>query len=75
MVRHGFPVDLTVFILAKKKNGSIRLVVDFRAVYDATICYEKSLPLINYIFQKHGQFKIRSVLDMKDWFHQIPMKK
>ena len=63
------------FPVAKKEPGSYRLVVDFRAVNDATIADSYPLPLINDVLQKHGKFNIHSAFDMKDGFHQVPLKK
>ena len=61
--------------MAKKEPGTYRLVVDFRAVNDATIGDAYPLPLINDILQKHGVFELFSIFDMKDGFHQVPLKK
>ena len=63
------------FPVAKKEAGNYRLVVDFRAVNEATITDGHPLPLIGDILQKQGNFKMWSVLDMKDGFHQVPLKK
>jgi len=49
-------------------------VVDFRRLNDATIEDSHPLPRIGDILQRQGQYKIWSVLDMKDGFHQIPVK-
>src|SRR5689334_21223685 len=62
------------FPVAKKEPGSYRLVVDFRAVNEATIADSYPLPLINDALQKHGKFNIHSAFDMKDGFHQVPLK-
>ena len=63
------------FPVAKKEPGSYRLVVDFRAVNEATIADSYPLPLINDVLQKHGKFTIHSAFDIKDVFHQVPLKK
>ena len=69
------PWSSTSFPVAKKEPGTYRLVVDFRAVNEATITDGHPLPLINDILQAQGKFKMGSVLDMKDGFHQVPLKK
>ena len=63
------------FPVPKKKPGEYRLVVDFRALNDATEVDAHPLPRIEEILQRQGKFKIWSVLDMKDGYHQVPLKK
>ena len=63
------------FPVPKKKPGEYRLVEDFRRLNDATIDDAHPLPRIEDILQKQGAFKIWSVLDLKDGYHQMPLKK
>ena len=63
------------FPVPKKQPGTYRLVVDYRAVNDATITDAHPLPRIEDILQKQGMCKIWSVLDMREGYHQIPLKK
>ena len=63
------------FPVPKKKPGDYRLVVDFRALNEATENDAHPLPRIEEILQRQGKFKIWSVLDMKDGYHQVPLKK
>ena len=63
------------FPVPKKKPGTWRLVVDFRRLNEATVVDSHPLPRIGDILQRQGQFKIWSVLDMKDGYHQVPLKK
>jgi len=69
------PWNSPSFPVAKKAPGEYRLVVDFRAVNEATITDAHPLPLINDILQRQGKYKMWSVLDMVDGYHQVPMKK
>ena len=62
------------FPVPKKKPGEYRLVVDFRRLNDATIVDSHPLPRIGDILQRQGKFQIWSVMDMKDGYHQIPLK-
>ena len=62
------------FPVPKKKPGQWRLVVDFRALNEATETDAHPLPRIGDILQRQGQFRIWSVLDMKDGYHQVPLK-
>ncbi len=51
-----------------------RLVEDFRKLSDATVDDGHPLPRIEDILQKQGGYKIWSVLDLKDGYHQMPLK-
>ena len=62
------------FPVPKKLPGDYRLVVDFRKLNDATEVDAHPLPRIEDILQRQGNFKIWSVLDMKDGYHQVPLK-
>ena len=61
--------------MPKKQKGSYRLVVDYRKLNAATVVDSNPLPRIGDILQRQGRFKIWSVLDMKDGYHQVPLKK
>ena len=58
----------------KKNKGEYRLVIDYRYTNDCTKSDSYPLPRIGEILQRQGKFKIWSVLDMKDGFHQVPVK-
>ena len=62
------------FPVPKKKPGQWRLVVDFRALNDATEVDSHPLPRIADILQRQGKYRMWSVLDMKDGYHQVPLK-
>ena len=47
---------------------------DFRDVNDATEDDAHPLPRIVAILQRQGAFKIWSTLDLKDGYHQMPLK-
>ena len=68
-------MEFPPFPVAKKEPGTYMLVVDFRAVNEATITDGHPLPLINDILQAQDKFKMWSVLEMKDGFHQVSLKK
>jgi len=63
------------FPVPKKKPGEYRFVVDYRALNDATITDAHPLPRIEDLLQKQGQYRVWTVLDMKDGYHQVPLKK
>ncbi len=62
------------FPVAKNKPGEYHLVEDFRKLNDATVDDGQPLPRIEDILQKQGGYKIWSVLDLKDGYHQMPLK-
>ena len=62
------------FPVPKKKPGEYRLVEDFRRLNDNTIDDAHPLPRIEDILQKQGSYKMWSVLDLKDGYHQMPLK-
>ena len=69
------PWNSPSFPVPKKLPGDYRLVVDYRALNAATETDAHPLPRIEEILQRQGIFKIWSVLDMKDGYHQVPLKK
>jgi hypothetical protein len=63
------------FPVPKKKPGEYRLVEDFRKVNDTTIDDAHPLPRKEEILQRQGYCKMWSCLDLKDGYHQMPLKK
>ena len=61
------------FPVPKKDPGKWRLVIDYRKLNDATVVDGHPIPRIEEILERQGKFKIWSVLDLKDGFHQIPI--
>jgi hypothetical protein len=64
-------------ILGERKVAWGKLVYrieDFRKVNDNTEDDAHPLPRIEDIFQKQGNCKIWSMLDLKDGYHQMPLK-
>ena len=51
------------------------MVVDYRRLNEVTVVDSHPLPRIGDILQRQGRFQIWSVLDMKDGYHQVPLKK
>ena len=63
------------FVVAKKGSSKWRLVVDYRALNEATAADGYPLPRINDILVQYGRKAIFSVMDLKDAFHQVPLHK
>lgn len=61
-------------ILVKKRDGSDRLCVDFRALNRVTVKDRYPLPLIDDHIDRLGSYRFFSSLDMATGFHQIPLK-
>jgi hypothetical protein len=61
------------FPVPKKDPGKWRLVIDYRKLNDATVVDGHPILRIEEILERQGKFKIWSVLDLKDGFHQIPI--
>lgn len=62
-------------LLVKKKDGSDRMCVDFRALNANTVKDRYPLPLIDDHIDRLGKAKYFTSLDMATGFHQIPMDK
>lgn len=60
-------------LLVKKRDGSDRLCVDFRALNRITVKDRYPLPLIDDHIDRLGSSKYFSCLDMASGFHQIPI--
>ena len=56
-----------------KKDGKLRLCIDFRNLNTHVMNDSYPLPNINNILHNLGKGKIFSCLDLKQGFHQIPL--
>ena len=62
-------------VVPKKTPHDWRTVIDYRYVNTQIRFDAYPLPRIGEILQRQGKYKIWTVLDMKDGFHQIPLHK
>ena len=58
-------------VLVKKKNGQLRLCIDFRQLNSRTVKDNYALPRIEEILESLSGNKYFSVLDMKSGYHQV----
>ena len=56
----------------RKKDGRLRLCVDYRALNEATVPDNYTIPRIDYIKQ-HVRGTIFTTIDLKDGFLQVPV--
>ena len=61
-------------VLVRKKDGSLRICIDYRQLNKATIRDAYALPRIDQIFDYLSGAKYFTVLDMKSGYHQVPIK-
>ena len=61
-------------VLAKKKDGKLRLCIDFRQLNNRTIKDNYALPRIDEILESLSGNRYFSVLDMKSGYHQIEIE-
>ena len=61
-----------MFVVAKK-GGKWRVVVDFRALNEATILDAHPLPRIEDILVEQGRRQVYSILDLKNALHHVPL--
>jgi hypothetical protein len=62
-------------LFAQKKDGSIRLCVDYRGLNDITVKDRILLPLISETLDRLSGAQVFSALDLKDTYYRIPIKK
>ncbi len=61
-------------IPVKKKDGSIRIVVDYRKLNSVTIPMPFYMPSTEEIISSLGNAKVMSKLDLARGFHQVPVE-
>ena len=58
-------------LLVEKKDGSLRMVVDYRGLNEVTIKNKYPLPMINDLFDRLQGAKVFSKIDLRSGYHQL----
>ena len=61
-------------LLVKKKDGSLRMVVDYRGLNEVTIKNKYPLPMINDLFDQLQGAKVFSKIDLRSGYHQLKIR-
>ena len=58
----------------EKKDGSLRMVVDYRGLNEVTIKNKYPLPMINDLFDRLQGAKVFSKIDLQSGYHQLKIR-
>ena len=61
-------------LLVEKKDGSLRMVVDYRALNEVTIKNKYPLSMINVLFDQFHGAKVFSKIDLRSGYHQLKIR-
>jgi Reverse transcriptase (RNA-dependent DNA polymerase) len=64
-----------LILFVRKKDGTMRMCIDYRALNELTIHDEYPLPRIDTIFDKLRKAKYFSTLDLNMAYHQVRINK
>ena len=60
--------------MVEKKDGTLRMVVDYRSLNDVTIKNKYPLPMINDLFDQLVGAKVFSKIDLRSGYHQLKIR-
>ena len=58
-------------LFARKKEGGLRLCIDYRSLNGNTITDSYAIPCIDDLLGRLGGSKVFSKLDLRDGYHQL----
>ena len=61
-------------LLVEKKDGSLRMVVYYRALNEVTIKNKYPLPMINDLFDQLQGAKVFSKINLRSGYHQLKIR-
>uniref|UniRef100_A0A3Q7GPQ7 Reverse transcriptase domain-containing protein n=1 Tax=Solanum lycopersicum TaxID=4081 RepID=A0A3Q7GPQ7_SOLLC len=59
------------FLFQKKKEGTLRLCIDYRALNKVKVKYKYPIPLIADLFDRFGHAKVFTKMDLRKGFYQV----
>ena len=62
-------------LFVKKKDGSLRLCIDYRQLNKVTIRNQYPLPRIDYLFDQLQGAKVFSKIDLRSGYHQLKVRR
>ena len=61
-------------LLVEKKDGSLRMVVDYHALNEVTIKNKYPMRMINDLFDQLQGGKVFSKIDLRSGYHQLKIR-
>ena len=66
---YGAPI-----LFAKKKNGKLRMCIDYRQLNSNTVFDSYPLPRIDQLTNRLNGAKVFSKIDLNNAYHQLPVR-